>query len=1411
MSIWGSPGFGKTSVAINVGHHLQSEGLHVYFLSLRGLCSKADLISKLLSFLRQTSSTGPSSQPLSLDDELCELFSRIVDHCVFILDNADHLFESGAADVKDEVVNILGEILGRNEQVTFILTTRESLEFMNIHFQGLQAVRIRPLDEHSSENLVHKLLAPNATSSDCNRITQICGHVPLAIKLLCSSISEDNAQPSQFLDEFTADKGKSNIVAMLDNPDYPSNLRLEFLFDSSFQRLSTQEKDALVSLSVLPENFSQEVAAAVLNLRRVSVTKRLQSLRRKSLIDSGSKPGSFQTHSLLQSFAREKGEQEMKETVLTSRARFYEFYISIFEKLNEQFLTGHSMSAFNEFYENKQCIIQSLTEGSTFSRTADIVFNVLGRAELFVSSVSPIGGTFMLYDSVIKAANNLKTNSVFYRQLIVSRALFEIPLGAEGATMQLLSKAKEIQALSASVVDGEEGKRLCYSGICHLVTGKTEQGVQVLKEALPLMEDIPNQTVLRLSVCQILAVYYRFKKDSSSFKLFYGKALQECKAAGDTQLLVIPEMEIIRLKTTNQENVPRRSNDNHPLQLEVLCFVTLATKGFSDFETKQFANNVALKILKCIETARAQHSSPGLSQFQRNVAYMFLFLNKIEDAAKLSEASINYHLSALKQCNSDQEELQRPTKHFPGDDTLHQESLAKSFWDLGSFHHLKENFSEAIQSHQSALDIRLKLFGEEHSSAAESYNSLGFAQLANGDFVSAFKSAKRALYIRLKVFGEEHSSTAESYLLLGLTQRAQGDITSAFQSYQCVLDIRLKLFGEEHSSIADIYLIVGDTQYAQDDFTSAVQSAKRALDIRIKLFGEEHTGTADSYAFLGNAQYAHHDFTSSLQSYQRALDIRLKLFEGEHSSVADSYVLLGNAQLAKDDFTSAIRSLQHALHIRIKLFGEEHTSTADSYAKLGNAQLAKDDFASAIRSSQHALHIRMKLFGKEHTDTADSYMSLGNAQLGKDDFASAIQSFEHALHIRIKLFGEEYTDTADTYMSLGNVQFVQGDFASAIQSFHRALHIRIKLFGDEHTGTADTYVSLGNAQGAQDDFTSALTSYQNALDIRRKLFGEEHKSTSDIYHRLAKAQSSQGDQRSALQLHQRALDIRLKLFGEEHSKTADSYNSLGQTQFSHGDLPSAVQSFKRALYITRKLFGEEHSSTAYSYWSLGGTQRLLGDLTSAFHSLQRSLVIRQKLFGEEHESTADSYHSLGWTQHEQGDFVSALGSKQCALNIRLKLFGEEHSSTADSYHSLGKTQRAYCDLTSALQSFKRALDIRLRVFGEEHSSTADIFESLGVTQCLQGNFTSALQSLQRALEITIKLMGEEHPNTADLVKSLGITQRAQGDSTSALQSFQRAFGIRLKLFGEEHLSTADLLKLLEDTRRAQGDLTSRPQ
>lgn len=245
VSIWGSPGFGKTSIAIAVGHRLQARGLPVYFLSLRGLKSKGDLTSKCLGLFRQFVTIEPDRLPSpSADDDLCFSLNQLSDRRVIILDNADDLLESGAPKVKEEVIDLLEEILNHSDMVKFLLTTRESLSFLNLHFQGHTSVRIRELDKLSSQILARELL-PNASTSDLTKVLQICGQVPLAIKLMCSSISQNFARSSQQIsDEFM--ESTDNIIEMLDNPDYPSNLRLKSLFDSSFKRLFTRKRNTSI-------------------------------------------------------------------------------------------------------------------------------------------------------------------------------------------------------------------------------------------------------------------------------------------------------------------------------------------------------------------------------------------------------------------------------------------------------------------------------------------------------------------------------------------------------------------------------------------------------------------------------------------------------------------------------------------------------------------------------------------------------------------------------------------------------------------------------------------------------------------------------------------------------------------------------------------------------------------------------------------------------------------------------------------------------------------------------------------------------------------------------------------------------------------------------------------------------------
>ena len=148
VSICGQPGCGKSSVAVAVAHDLQSQRLPVYYLSLRRVRTKAELTSKLLSLVKQPASNDETlTSSLSVDEQVFQRFTEFSDRCVLVLDNADDLLGSGLPSVKEEVVELLEELLIRNRNLTLVVTTLESLESLNLLSQDLKAVRIGPLDE----------------------------------------------------------------------------------------------------------------------------------------------------------------------------------------------------------------------------------------------------------------------------------------------------------------------------------------------------------------------------------------------------------------------------------------------------------------------------------------------------------------------------------------------------------------------------------------------------------------------------------------------------------------------------------------------------------------------------------------------------------------------------------------------------------------------------------------------------------------------------------------------------------------------------------------------------------------------------------------------------------------------------------------------------------------------------------------------------------------------------------------------------------------------------------------------------------------------------------------------------------------------------------------------------------------
>ena len=351
----------------------------------------------------------------------------------------------------------------------------------------------------------------------------------------------------------------------------------------------------------------------------------------------------------------------MKETMLNSKARLSAFYVSLFDKLNKQVLTGQSMQAFIDFYEEKQNIIQSLMESCSDPKTCDVSFGVLTKAEIFIDSLFWCEGKIIdkIYDHATGKAQAFG-KSVFSSQLLLSLAFTEVTWGIHGRSMTLLSKA---EGFSLSVDD--KRKLLCYKGICQLVSGKIDDGAENLQKALCLVSDSPEQRILTVFAQKILVTYFLFKKKKATSLELYTTALHECRALGDTSLLVIPPVNNKELRMIEADMPKADVTTTQPLRLEMICVVSKATEMSSDYETKQAISKSVLRMSNEIDKQILPHSISSWT-FQRNVnSTLKNVLNNPEEATKMCDTWINYHKMTLKQSGKvNAGDKAKPNKHL---------------------------------------------------------------------------------------------------------------------------------------------------------------------------------------------------------------------------------------------------------------------------------------------------------------------------------------------------------------------------------------------------------------------------------------------------------------------------------------------------------------------------------------------------------------------------------------------------------------------------------------------------------------------------------------------------------------------------------------------------------------------------
>ena len=284
ISIVGSPGFGKSTLAIHVGHVvIEKGGIAVHYADL---CEVQDMttLNEKLTFLV----LGEKRQS---SEHLFMWASKLKVATLFIFDNCDEVLHK----YKDAFQNLMKNLVRRAQLLKVMLTAKQMTSFLG----SFRNFTLRELSTESAANVLQKL-SSNLNRTMALEIAKLVGNVPLALQVVGSLLKDIG--PSTIANDLRRDP-----IPTLSPELLPSTERMFTSLNISYHYLSPEHQRCGRLLALFPGSFDERavlgILARELELELVQdPSKCLRELHYKSLLSYNVHTQRYRFHQLIKIF-----------------------------------------------------------------------------------------------------------------------------------------------------------------------------------------------------------------------------------------------------------------------------------------------------------------------------------------------------------------------------------------------------------------------------------------------------------------------------------------------------------------------------------------------------------------------------------------------------------------------------------------------------------------------------------------------------------------------------------------------------------------------------------------------------------------------------------------------------------------------------------------------------------------------------------------------------------------------------------------------------------------------------------------------------------------------------------------------------------------------------------------------------
>ena len=291
ISIVGPPGFGKSTLAIHIGHKMVREGITVHYVDMMEVSSMQSLAEKVLD----CDSNIVAIRNITVD-RLFRWAREQHYRTLLILDNCDDILHRQ----KEKLQRIVKKLTQSSQNLKIIMTSR----WKTTQFNQFQYT-LRELSPVASCSLLQNTVSGGINLTLCDAITNLTGNVPLALQVVGALLNFQDLAPDL---NTILESLEKKLIPTLSSDRFPVEERVNASISLSYEYLTPRLQKIGRYLAHFPGSFDQEATCEILlriaknPLTCSDVVGFLDRLLERSLLEYNQRVRRYQFHRLISEF-----------------------------------------------------------------------------------------------------------------------------------------------------------------------------------------------------------------------------------------------------------------------------------------------------------------------------------------------------------------------------------------------------------------------------------------------------------------------------------------------------------------------------------------------------------------------------------------------------------------------------------------------------------------------------------------------------------------------------------------------------------------------------------------------------------------------------------------------------------------------------------------------------------------------------------------------------------------------------------------------------------------------------------------------------------------------------------------------------------------------------------------------------